>query len=431
MSTVTLALPERSTAVVVAALDRVVRRWLDPTDPLRREAGGALAATTGFAPTVVGDLIHDAFARLAAGELWRLLRQELGDPEALDRFVARPGGRGLTRAYGPRTTLVVPAGANPALAAGPVFVALLARSAVLCRVPAREPVFVPLLARSLAEAGPCLAAVTPTTWPADDPAATARVLAGVDAMVAYGSDDTIGRLRTAARPGTRVVEHGHRIGAALVTREALAGVGLAAVAAGAAAAVVVEDQLSCLSPQVLFVEGDAAPVAEAVAAALAHHAARQPLATLAPGAAAALRNHRYAEERREDLRGEVHVIGPPGAALDWLVVVDPTPSLHPGPGYRTLRVTPVADAAEVVELVDAARPLVGTVGLAAPPDRAAALLGGLGAAGVSRVCPLAAMVAAALADRMDGIPPLASLLRWVDVDHAHGLDSEEDTPCAG
>jgi hypothetical protein len=102
----------------------------------------------------------------------------------------------------------------------------------------------------------------------------------------YGRDATIASVRAAVRPGVRVRGHGAGMGIAVVTRAAAPD----AAATALAGDVVAFDQRGCLSPRVVFVEGDearAAELAEALHGELVDLGRRVPRGSLLPDESAA------------------------------------------------------------------------------------------------------------------------------------------------
>ena len=158
----------------------------------------------------------------------------------------------------------------------------------------------------------------------------------------YGRDATIADVRRRAREGVVVRGHG-------------AGMGVAAIASVESAAaladdVVAFDQRGCLSPRIAFVLGDAAPVAEALHAALACALPRGALSPEERG-----EGERYAATMAyagRILAGREHVLGiaAPGAPL----VVPPT--------GRHLHLVPVTSFAEARELLAPYHPAITAIG---------------------------------------------------------------------
>jgi hypothetical protein len=412
-------------AEIVGRLDEVARRWRDPNDQYRRAAEELLPATTGLSRPMVALLLDRMFGQFTSDRLWALLDNELPDRTVLDRFVPDPDGRRWVRAHGPVLVTHVFGGGDPTLPAVPLVLTMLCKAAAIGKLASSEPVFAVLLVRSIAAVDRCLAKCMLTVWWAGGAEGIETdVLRASECVVAFGSDAAVGAIAGRLRRETRLVAYGHRIGVAIVGREALAAHRIDDLAGGLALDASAADQLTCLSPQLVFVEEGGAltprELARAVAAQFATVEARFPRGRPSRAIAVALRRFRDTYEfRAGQSDSEIEVVTGSGVSPPWIVVYDARGrSLEPTPGYRTIRVCAVADAGDVVALIRAGAPLVSTVGHAVGPDRLTDLAAGLGEAGVSRVCPIGQMTSPPLATHHDGMPRLGSFLRWTDLEGA-------------
>lgn len=225
-----------------------------------------------------------------------------------------------------------------------VFVAAL-RAVALARVAAprvrvrpsrREPVF----ARALVEAwaDPAI-----TLEPGLDLAAVRRGVVHV-----YGRDETIAAIRASAR--VPVVGHGAGMGVAIVGR----GAEVEGAARALARDVVAFDQRGCLSPRIVWVEGDRAR-ARALAAAL-----DEAIAALAIPVGV-VDDAERAEARRylETMRAVGDVVA---CASHVVAVAEPgAPALVP-PAGRNVHVAPFTDPREVAAAMSPYAPFVVAVG---------------------------------------------------------------------
>jgi hypothetical protein len=189
---------------------------------------------------------------------------------------------------------------------------------VTVRPSRRDPVFASALIETLGDPELSLAAE----------AGPAAIDAGE--IHVYGRDETTASLRAAARPGVIVRAHGSGLGVACISAVADAECAAELVAAD----VVPFDQRGCLSPRIVFVEGDGAR-AEAVAtmldAALARASVSVPRGALAPEERAeAVRYMETVAFSGRLYRGEEHAVGvsatlalpPPGRHVHVLAVPD-------------------------------------------------------------------------------------------------------------
>ena len=88
---------------------------------------------------------------------------------------------------------------------------------------------------------------------------------------------------------------------------------------------------------------------------------------------------------------------------------------------RTVLVKPLPDAADVVPLLAPVRAYLQTAALALDPARRDALADALGAAGVTRICPVGKMPDPDPAWHHDGRFNLLDLVRWVDIEEGYPL----------
>lgn len=413
---------------IVAGIDTAAARFLAPGDPLRRCALSALTEGAGLSGPGAAAAIDAIFAELRRGALEGLLYRELGGPDALDGFVARPGG-GQTRLVGPGLVLHVLAGNVPAPGIMSIACGLLVKAANLVKPSHREPHLSPLFAQALAAADPVLGACVGTVqWDREDHQAGRAAVGAADAVIAYGADATIGLLQSWTRPRGRFLAYGHRLSLAAICRELLTGAPgrangdtncpLARIAASLAEDVALYDQQGCLSPLAVYIETGAEELVfqfgAAMARALAALEARWPTGKRQTEAAAAVHHLRGEYEMRE-LAGEpVRLWYDPRAA--WTVIAAASPSLPESCLFRTLFVYGIP---RLEGLRDVLLPLSGYlqgVALAGPPERAATLGALFGALGASRICPPGRLQRPPAAWPHDGRPRLLDLLHRVDIE---------------
>ncbi|HEX6971230.1 MAG TPA: acyl-CoA reductase, partial [Limnochordia bacterium] len=387
------SLDELSWRRIVAGIDAAARRFLDPADPLRAEALASLEAD--LSAPVAAAALDAIFAELRQDALDALLRRELGDPDILDRWLERPSG-GKTRAFGPRWIAHILAGNVPA--PGPLSIAcgLLVKAANLVRPSQREPGLIPLFAQALAAVEPAFGpAVAIVAWPSDDAATGRAVLGAAEAVIAYGADTTIARLREWVSPRARFVAYGHRFSLAAVGREALLAPAaeLAGLADALAEDVALYEQRGCLSPLAVYVETvDDRPLwrfAASVAEAMERLQARWPAPRLAAPDAARIHQLRGEYEVRELAGERVRVWS--DAAGRWTVVAT-AKATPPEDGLpRTVFISAIPS---LERLPDVLSPLTGWlqgVALAVPAARREALAARFARLGASRICSLGSL----------------------------------------
>jgi hypothetical protein len=413
-------LADRPLQEIVEVVDRVAQRFLDRSDSIRRTAEHGLAAVTGMSSQMIAAIIEGMAADWRKEPLQMLLRAEMVDPAALDRFVARPDVPGRVRAFGPELVVHFFSGNVPGVSVTSLVRALLVKAASLGKTAAGEPVLAPLFAQALAEVDPELGrCIAVTYWPGGEEALEARALKRARAVVGYGGREAIASLRSRTPADVPFLGYGHKVSFAVVCREALIQGEGRELARRAALAVATFDQQGCVSPHLIYLEGDdPEPMrrwAQTLASEMAILEERMPRGTLAPGEAAAIRQLR-GEVEFAQISGRGHQLLAPSAGTAWTVIFDPEAGFVPSCLNRVVRVKPVFSLEDVV---DQARPVAGllqTVGAEGPEKRLTWLAGELGRLGASRIAPLSSMVWPAPWWHHDGRPPLADLLRWCDWD---------------
>jgi len=412
---------------VLRGVDRVARRLLDRSDPLRERALEGLGIPAGFSRPMAVEVLDGMARDWTADRLNLLLSSEFPDPLVLDGFRPGPVG-GLVRALGYPLTFHLGAGTVPGVAVTSLIRALLVKSAAFLK-PGRGDIRLPVVfAEGLAEEDPDLAAcVAVAYWPPVDSAQTEIPVKEADLVVVYGGEDTVGWVRDRMPSRTQIRAYRHRLGVGLVGRGALlvegrkgpeAGTGASETAATAARAVALFDQQGCVSPHVLFVERgggvDPHQWAELLAGALAGMEKDLPSGPISPEEGAALQQIRGAWEVDESEGRSVIHHG--GAEAPWTVLVGAEGELTPSCLNRTVRVFPVDDLLEVPAKLQAWEPFLQTVGLAGSPDQEPELRESLARMGVSRISDLSAVPWPPPWWHHDGGGPLQGLVRWTDVE---------------
>lgn len=304
--------------VRLSALSRVARSWLDPADPLRREAEEVLPAELGFTVEMVRWALDASFGAITT--------ETLTDWWARDGEGTEPG---------PSLSAHIWSGNVFVAGLPPVVGSLLAGVPALIKAPSRHPTFASLFARSLAfhapELGPCVGAAS---WPREDERTT-QALLDADVVYVFGDDSTVDAVRGSAPESTRVAGFGHRVSVGLV------GAPLDdSELVGLLEDCFAYDGGGCLTPKWVFAVGDARQ-----ALALARRAS-----VLAPGVAARLPALPLTDEaaaHRAQYLGVAGFAGWAEAGSGWCVSTQP--ALEPEPPPRTLCFVPVPGVGQVLE----------------------------------------------------------------------------------
>jgi hypothetical protein len=340
----------------------------------------------------------------SAADLLGWLEAELGHAEALDRWV--PHGSSQSKALAPATTVHVVSGNTPHAALQSLIGGLLLGSRNLVKLPRggllEVDEFVARLPSEL-QTSVETAEELPDAW-----------LTAAEAVIVYGSDETIARLRVRVAPGKIFIGHGHKASLGIVWEDP----GFASCA-GAARDASRFDQQGCLSPQVFYVRetapGFARAYAENVAAAMDQFNRTHPRGPLTVEEKAAIANLRAAYRFRA--AGDLRVaLWEGGSNLDWTVIYEEDAWFTASPLNRVVFVKPLPE--NLPDAMGPARDQVGAVGLwpctGELADRFAALR-------PSRFCPLGRMQDPPWTWHNGGVARLASLVKWVDFEPTSGL----------
>jgi hypothetical protein len=198
------------------------------------------------------------------------------------------------------------------------------------------------------------------------------VLGSAHRVEVFGGEDAVDSWRR--RAGDRLLAYGPRLSIAVVAR----GVDLAAAAAGLARDIALFDQRGCLSPQAIFVEGDANRLAAELATALGAIAREIPAGpALAPDLAAVQQIRAEAE-----MRG---LIAPAMAIEEGTVIVETRAEVEPSPGRRTVRLYPLDSIASLPAVLAPWRGRIQGAALSGEPG--GEILQSLRGLGVTRLAP--------------------------------------------
>lgn len=402
---------------VVEAVDRAAVRLADPGDPLRQEAEDGVGRATGYSPAMTRLVLDRMTADWRAPALRRLLRAELGDPAALDRFLPREGDR-RTRAYGPGLSFHVFAGNVPGVAVTSIVRSLLVKAPVLAKLASGEPVLPVLFARALTAADPGLgAAVATTYWPGGTPEPERVALDAADLVVVYGGEEAVASVRARAAFGSRLVVHGPRLSAGLIAAGALEG-DPATLARDVARAVATFDQQGCVSPHAIWIEDPAGDLtdrfADALAVAMDEVERVLPRGRLDAAATSTIHQERGAAELRGHATGTTRVLT--GDGTSWTVVVDRAPGFRPSCLNRFVYLRPVARVDDAVEALAGTAAYLQSVAIAAPAELWGDVAHRLAMAGATRVTTFDRLPWPPPEWHHDGSGPLQELVRWVDLE---------------
>ncbi len=332
-----------------------------------------------------------------AEDLSAWLQAELGSSDALDRWVEH--GAGKTKALAPGLILHVVSGNTPHAALQSLIGGLLLGSRNAVKLPQSGLVEVDEFVSRLPDVLQRMvetSAVLPAAW-----------LAAADTVIVFGSDETVADLRARTPGGKIFIGHGHKASLGIVWADP----GFASCQ-GAARDASLFDQQGCLSPQVFYVRetspGFARAYAEHLASAMDRFNRTHPRGPLTVEEKAEIANLRAAYRFRA--AGDLRVaLWEGGGDMDWTVVYEEDAWFPASPLHRVIFVKPLPE--NFADAIGPAAAHIGAVGLFPCTEELADRFMELRP---SRFCPIGRMQDPPWTWHNGGIPPLASLVKWVD-----------------
>lgn len=399
------------TETLLAACEALSGALCDPEHPVRRRLDPHLPEGEGPA------LLTELAAALGRSELTRKLRRELGGaaPGRLNRPDARES---VYEAWAP-VGLVAHIAPGNAAGVAPLSIVegLLAGNVNILKTSSGDTRLTPHLLAELAALDPTgaiAARVIVLAFPSSRQEWLRLMCAPADAVAVWGGESAVEGIAAHVPQGCRLVEWGHRISFAYLTREAWQD---HAALDDLAADVCQYEQQACSSPQVVYLdtedEQDVFAFAERFAAVLA----ARPPAAAAPGDVPDLAEQAELSTTELLARLEEHLgLTRVFAAGDgsWRVMADTRPALTASPLHRSVWIKPLPRK-RIIATLRPMRRYLQTAGLAGGRTDVAELSRTVLAAGVTRVTPLGTMHDSYAGEPHDGVYALQRYSRRVAV----------------
>ncbi|MDO9123480.1 MAG: acyl-CoA reductase, partial [Deltaproteobacteria bacterium] len=297
----------------------------------------------------------------------------------------------------------------------------LVKSACLGKAARGEPTFAPLYLKTIEEIDPemaeCMAVLY---WQGGEEEIEASLFGQADAVVLFGGVETCRSLLEKIPRRIKTLVHGHRLGFGVIGRQRMKRQGMERLAEAVALDCSMFDQQACLAPHVYYLEesGEISPkeFCQAVAVAMETLNQRMPRGRISSGEASAIHQLRAAYEFRE-LNGEEVLVLASSFGTDWTVVYEKDPgAFSPSPLNRFIRIFGVEDIFQVPPALKPIGPFLQNAAVAIGDDREKEFIRILGGLGVARITSPGKMSVPSMMWHHDGISPLASLLRWCDME---------------
>jgi len=324
----------------------------------------------------------------SAESLLETVRMELGHAEILDGF--QRYGSHFAKAIPVKKILHIVSGNTPHAALQSIIRGLLLGAHNLCKIPSAglpEP-------EQFRAALPAELAAKLEIFSALEDA----VFATANAVIVFGSDETIAHFRTRIAPGQIFLPHGHKVSFGVVFDDPQF-----ASAPHAARDAALFDQQGCLSPHAYYVVQQPELYASHLALEMELLESTMPRAEISAEEAAAIRSLRESVRFRI-ASGEALKIFASEGNTAWTVIYDPSPEFTTSPLNRVVFVKPFPD-------LPAPIPHLSTVGIwPSTAENAARVM----PFRPSRICRIGEMQNPPWSWHQDGEQTLAPLIQWVD-----------------
>jgi phenylacetate-coenzyme A ligase PaaK-like adenylate-forming protein len=412
-------------SAILSVLERVGKRWADPSDPVTRRVLIEAPAQIGFSRPMVEEELKGVAMALSRPYMEPKIAKELGTLDVLDDW---------TGGYGKQFTRALPRGVVLHVSSGNVLSAgalsmvegLLTKNINLLKASSRATLF-PLafaeMLREVDEDGHVAQSFAVLSWPGAGSQVHRVFQQGCDAIVVWGGEDVVKTYREGLGLKCKLIEYGPKVSFGAIASDVL---DAPEIAQEAAMAMALWDQSACSSPQVLYVEdasADHAPTlafVDRLSEALSNVQLTLPQGPLGLQERAELTKERQVAEVTEAMGlGRVRT---PGTNPDWTVVAEWDPGFKLSPLFRTIYVKPVANLDMVPELVAPYTDYLQSAGIAARPARVRDLAERLFDKGLLRVTTLAGMQGGEPGEPHDGGFALHALVKWVTM----GFKGESD-----
>jgi hypothetical protein len=414
---------------IIDVLDQASRRWLERDYPLRRLALKTIPAITHFSREVVEASIDAEMESSLREDIWRALCLEIKNPLFLDDFQYSPELNGHSRAFGPKLIISIFSENIPALPHLLFMRSVLLKAACLGKVAAGEPTFAPLYLKTIEETDPEMAkSMAVLYWRGGEEEIEKAAFHQADAVIMFGGVEACESLRKKIPRGVKALLHGHKLGFGIIGRKRLSRQGLGELAASVAYDCSMFDQQACLAPHIYYLEagGEVSPkeFCRTLAEAMERLNLKMPRGKISPGEASAIHQLRAKYDLRE-LNGEEVLLLASSHGTDWTIAYEKDPGIFaPSPLNRFIRIWGVKDIFQVLPPLKSIAPYLQNAAVAIGDEREKELIRKLGELGVARITSPGKMPIPSMMWHHDGISPLASLLRWCDVEKK---DREGDT----
>jgi len=403
-------LDDMTTAEIIEILAAAADAWRQPHYVPRTRLLSLLARDLRMPLALLEKGVDAIFAAVNEADLHRMVANEAENPSAMDGPVEFGNGR-MARLLGPRVIFHSLAGNVPGLSVPPIVSALLARSICIVRDSDRQPHLTAAFLSTLADFSRDLATmVIPASWRAGDMGMEKLIFEQAQRVELTGSDTTIASM-VSRHPRRPIVTRGARVSVGVIPRQS----DTDQWKDGFATDIVMYEGMGCLTPHVIFVEGDekrAKRLTRLLGIALSRYEALYP--RMPRELSLETRRRSFLDAAEMMAARDPEAILQRGRGDAFVVHYHRDAPLMIGPGLRCVVVTSVGDRGELLDRLRRSHAPLAAVGLGletdhpAYPDLACTLEG----IGATLVCAPGQMQSPPIQWAQDGHKRLADLLEW-------------------
>ncbi len=238
-----------------------------------------------------------------------------------------------------------------------------------------------------------------------------------ETVMLYGGEETIHTLRKRIGGQKKIIEHGHKIGVLLVSKDSLADESMAKdLASRVAMDIAVFDQRACIAPQIAYVERGSTLSLSAfchlLEEALLELETSLPPSIMSVDTGASLGMERNLA-RFKASQQEGYELFEKGPAT---IIIDPDPAFTSVLPTRFIKVCPVDSLDDVLPILAPFGSVLQNVGIETDEQTRYALAEQLGRLGASRITRPGLMHRPSMRWKHDGISSFSEMVRWLDME---------------
>jgi len=415
-------LEPRSIYSIAGSLGKLSRQWLNKDFFYRRKALEKLVKNSGFTKKMSEALLDALFTGITEKKLLKLLQAEIQNPRFLDGFQKDPVSGNFRRARGPRLVTHIFSGnvPNPALLS--FIFGMLVKSVNIGKCSSKDEGFLGIYLESLRALDPQLAATNTILKPtigAQYAAPLRECIEQSGLVVAYGNNESLKEIKNHLPAGTPFLGYGHKVSFSFYAKECLTPKNSQVLAKKTAHDIWMLDQRGCLSPATIYIEGGGIISPHNFAGFLARS-----LESLSVGAHGLAPLHRTLHHAQilnrytiRKIKGENIRFWESSVKGRWLVIYEDKNDLPLSSGQQVIYVKGLKNTESLYKTLLPMQKYLQAVALEAGAARRLQISEKLAQLGINRICRAGQMQEPPLFWRHDGLPNLASWLKWTDLEY--------------